>query len=407
MYAPRVLPPPDGDPYDFALVGAGAAGLCLARGLAERFPAARILLVDPGFGDLAARTFAFWSEGPPPLAEAVERTWAKIRIASPERVVERELTAHRYHVIGGARFRDHCLAHLAARGGVHHHRGGAAAVVSDDVEARITGEGLWARARWAFDSRVDLAAVPAHPSENVVLTQRFLGWEVGTATDAFDPDVATLFDFRVEPGPDDVRFVYVLPFGPRRALVEHVSLRPGGEKEALAAYVRDVLGVAEPEILRVESGSSPLTDAVFPRRAGPRHLRIGIAGGRLKPSSGYAFTRIVEDSAAIVASLAAHGHPFDGLPETNEAFRLLDGLFLRVMRREPARMKQVFLRLFERNPPARVFRFLDERVGVEDVLALGSSLPPGPFARALAGAQKLRLVAAVSRLKEPVPYEGP
>ncbi|MCA9611018.1 MAG: hypothetical protein KC619_35735, partial [Myxococcales bacterium] len=87
-------------------------------------------------------------------------------------------------------------------------------------------------------------------------------------------------------------------------------------------------------------------------------------------------------------------------------FRLLDGLFLRVMRREPGRMKHVFTRLFDRNPPTRVFRFLDERVGLEDIVALGSSLPPGPFARALASSQKLKLIRAVSRLKDPIPYEA-
>lgn len=398
------LPPPDGAPYDFAMVGAGAAGLSLARRLGEAFPDARVLLVDPGFGDLAARTFAFWCEGEPPFAEAIERTWSRVRVASPERTVDRELDAHRYHVISGIGFRDRCLSALAARGGVHLHVGAADAVESDDDEARIRGEGLDARARWAFDSRVDLEAVPAHPSENVVLSQRFLGWEIETPDDAFDPEVVVLFDFRTDPGRDDVRFVYVLPFSARRALVELVTLRPGREKEALAAYVREILGVSRYDLVRVESGSSPLTDAVFPRRAGPRHLRIGVAGGRLKPSSGYAFTRIVEDAEAVTRSFLRHGHPLDHLPESNEAFRLLDGLFLRVMRREPGRMKHVFLRLFDRNPPKRVFRFLDERVGVQDIVALGSSLPPGPFARALASSQKLKLIRAVSRLKEPVEY---
>lgn len=387
------------------MVGAGAAGLHLAVRLGEELPKARILLVDPGFGDLASRTFAFWFEGEPPLAEAIEHTWSTIRVTSAERSVERALGGYRYHVIGGARFRDECLGRLAARGGVHLHLGSADDVHSDDERARVTGAGLDATGRWAFDSRVDLEAVPAHPSENVVLTQRFLGWDVETDEDAFDPAAATLFDFRTDPGHDDVRFLYVLPYSTRRALVEHVALRPGGQKEALERYCVDVLGLDRYRIARIESGSSPLTDAVFPRRAGPRHLRVGIAGGRLKPSSGYAFTRIVEDSEAIVRSLVDHGHPFHDLPETNEAFRLLDGLFLRVMRHEPSRMKHVFLRLFERNPTQRVFRFLDERVGVEDVIALGSSLPPGPFARALASSQKLRLLNAVRKLKAPVEYE--
>jgi len=397
----RALPEPDGDPYDLVMVGAGAAALCLAVRAADRFPDARMLLIDPGFADLAARTFAFWCEGEPPLAEAVEHTWARIRLASERKRVDRALDAHRYHVLGGERFRDHCLARLAAHGGVHLHVGKADHVRSDDDEARVRGEGLSARGRWVFDSRVDLAAVPADPASNVVLSQRFLGWDVETDRDVFDPDTVTLFDFRTDPGHHDVRFVYVLPYSARSALVEHVSLRPGGEREALEAYLAEVVGARSYRITRRESGTSPLTDAVFPRRAGRRQLRVGVAGGRLKPSSGYAFTRMWEDAGAIVASFERHGHPFADLPETNEAFRLLDGLFLRVMRHEPSRMPHIFLRLFERNPPDRVFRFLDETVGVDDVVALGSSLPPGPFARALAGSQKRKLWAAVRRLKAP------
>ncbi|MCA9609063.1 MAG: hypothetical protein KC619_25855, partial [Myxococcales bacterium] len=197
------LPPPDGDAYDFAMVGAGAAGLTLAMRLGEAFPEARVLLVDPGFGDLSARTFAFWCEGEPPLPMAVERSWSRIRVATPDRIVDRELTDHRYHVIGGLGFRDHALGALAARGRVHLHLGAADGIDGDDDVARVHAPDLDARARWAFDSRVDLEAVPAHPSENVVLSQRFLGWEIESAADAFDPEIVTLFDFRTDPGHDD------------------------------------------------------------------------------------------------------------------------------------------------------------------------------------------------------------
>jgi lycopene beta-cyclase len=39
-------------------------------------------------------------------------------------------------------------------------------------------------------------------------------------------------------------------------------------------------------------------------------LAIGVNGGRIKPSTGYAFSRVQADSEAIVQSLLTHGHPF-------------------------------------------------------------------------------------------------
>jgi len=68
-------------------------------------------------------------------------------------------------------------------------------------------------------------------------------------------------------------------------------------------------------------------------------------------------------------------------------------------------MGRIFLRRFARNPADRVFAFLDERVGPDEALALGSKLPPGPFARALGEERRERLGAALRRLSEPPGYD--
>ena len=47
----------------------------------------------------------------------------------------------------------------------------------------------------------------------------FLGWEITTDADAFDPTVATFMDFRGR-HPGTASFCYVLPTTARRALVE-------------------------------------------------------------------------------------------------------------------------------------------------------------------------------------------
>ncbi|WP_437667573.1 lycopene cyclase family protein [Sorangium sp. So ce1182] len=136
--------------------------------------------------------------------------------------------------------------------------------------------------------------------------------------------------------------------------------------------------------VRREGGASLLTCAPFARRLGRRVLAIGLAGGRLKPSTGYAFTRILDDAARVVRSLETAGHPFAaarrGLP-----YRFFDAVFLRLIAAQPARIEPVLTALFTRNPVDRVLRFLDERASLADVLALVASLPKLPFLRALAG----------------------
>jgi lycopene beta-cyclase len=111
-------------------------------------------------------------------------------------------------------------------------------------------------------------------------------------------------------------------------------------------------------------------------------MNIGTRGGRVKPSSGYAFTRIQRDSAAIVRSLLKHGHPFD-VPSDPRFYRLCDSLMLHVMHRHSDWLVPLFVRLFERNPIERILSFLDEHALPGQNLRLTMSLLPELFVQML------------------------
>jgi lycopene beta-cyclase len=125
-----------------------------------------------------------------------------------------------------------------------------------------------------------------------------------------------------------------------------------------------------------------MTDYKFKRRLGRRVLAIGTQGGRVKPSSGYAFMRIQHDSQAIVHSLIVNGHPFD-LPPDPPRRRFYDALLLQILAEQSGQAKPVFEQLFRKNPIARIFRFLDERSSMWEDIQLIASLPSQPFLKAL------------------------
>ena len=177
-----------------------------------------------------------------------------------------------------------------------------------------------------------------------------------------------------------MRFFYVLPFTEHRAFVEYVACTPTPpnweEREhALAAYLNASLGITNYCIGAREGGTNPLTDRPFPRRIGRHIMTIGALGGRIKPSSGYAFMRIQQDSAAIVKSLLRAGHPFDVPPDARR-YRWYDAAMLDIMARQGERIKPIFTSMFTRNPIGRIFRFLDERSSPWDDLRLAATLPP-------------------------------
>jgi lycopene beta-cyclase len=189
-------------------------------------------------------------------------------------------------------------------------------------------------------------------------------------------------DFRAAT-PVGTGFFYVLPFSKREALVELVTLAPADAEALRDRYLHDAFALepAEVEVVDREAGVSLLTEAPFRVRAGPRVRRIGVAAGLLKPSTGYALTRILEDIDALVESLLRRGHPW-GRRRRSAFFAFLDGVLLELWAHTPERVPAVMVALLEKNPLDRVFRFLDERASWADIVRVGWSLPVGTMVAA-------------------------
>ena len=132
----------------------------------------------------------------------------------------------------------------------------------------------------------------------------------------------------------------------------------------------------------MENGVIPMSDQPLPRKLGERILAVGTLGGRVKPSSGYAFLRIQKDSEAIVRSLIQYSNPFN-LPDSPSRYHLFDSIMLQVMLRHGGKMHHIFTELFRNNPIQQIFGFLDEDQSFIQDIKILASLPPLPFIKAL------------------------
>jgi lycopene beta-cyclase len=375
--------------YDFIIAGGGCAGLCLAHALIHSPLAGRsILIVDRDDKDQNDRTWAYWSTEPSPFERIIQQRWTTLSFAAAGQPAGTLATGDwHYAMIRGDDFYRHVRSELAARPEVTWIKatvkriddGADAATVWLDVDG--PGKAAWQayHGTWVFDSLFNIHRFEPDLARYRYLQQCFKGWFIETPEDAFDPGGATIFDFRT-PQAGEMRFFYVLPTSPRAALVEYVGLSEVDYDALLEEYVHGVLGIREYSIVSDETGTTPLTDYPFPRRTGHHVMTTGIQGGLVKPTSGYAYTRILDDSAAIVRSLLTHGHPFD-VPATKPIYRWLDSVMLEVMRVEPERLADAFTAMFARNPAPRIFRFLDERASVADIVGLVLTLPKLPFLR--------------------------
>jgi lycopene beta-cyclase len=371
--------------YEYIVVGAGAAGLSLALHLADSSLSARsTLLIDKDLTCAGQHAWAFWTDQPTRYDPIVRRAWRRLHVATRGSECWLESRNYRYALLDGSDFRDYARGSLR-RQGIEFLEGSVERVVDEhDSATAILEDGRAYAGRWVFDSRSDPDTL--RRGRGFTLWQSFLGWEIEAQCTALETDVPTLMDFRTRQS-QSVEFVYVLPLGDHRALVEHVtcgSHRPGRpEQEAgLADYLEQVVRVPRFRVLRSERGVTPLSPRPFQRRVGARVMTIGIPGGRVKPSTGYAFTRIQRDSAAIVRSLQQMSHPF-GVPPDSGRHRRYDAALLRLMRSQPRQVERVLARLFAGNPLDRILRFLDETTSLQDEFLLASTLPPAFTVRAL------------------------
>ena len=377
--------------YDYLLVGGGAAGLSLAYHLAQepRLAGKRVLLIEPEAKDQNDRTWSFWADEPTLFDELAVGEWGKIAFRSPgfERVFD--LGAYRYRTIRGLDFYQFVHRALAARPAqftVLRGRVAALENTAPGVRARLdTGQEY--TAAYAFDSRPP--AIQPQPEKYRYLLQHFLGWEIETDRDVFDPAAVEFMDFRGAQH-HEARFMYVLPFGPRRALVEYTlfsghMLAKEEYEVHLLDYLQNTIGLnpADYRIVATETGAIPMMDHPLPARAGAHIINLGTRAGRAKPSTGYAFRRIQGQSARLVAALAATGQlPADPVGDRWQ-FRLFDTLLLDIMQRRGETTRDLFQQLFERNPVGRILRFLDEKTSWADNLRVMNSVSPGPFMRSI------------------------
>jgi lycopene beta-cyclase len=214
------------------------------------------------------------------------------------------------------------------------------------------------------------------------LTQNFKGWRIRTKPSVFDPETATLMDFRKQKS-SEVSFFYVLPSSDQEALIEYTrfadNIAPETEYEsALRTYIKEQ-NITDYDILEEEFGVIPMTNYQFNRRPHNRVFQIGTAGSDTKPTTGYTFKRIQESCQQVLRQLNTK----EKSSKRSIRFKFYDRLLLDIIYNRPEKVPYILFSLFERNPVEKVFKFLDEDTSLTEELPMLLKLPWEPFIRSL------------------------
>ncbi len=372
---------------DVAILGGGCAGLSLAVALGQRTPGLRVHVLEERTAYVRDRTWCLWNAEPHAFEDCVTHSWNRWRVRSRDRTVLCQSARYFYQHIPADRF--YTFARKSIDASCRQQITLGTRVISVVPKASIvhveTDRGSLSAA-WVFDSRPQ-AAITRPQTKGLV--QRFSGWHVITERPCFDPTTVELMDFQTSNAAGRTTFFYTLPFSSNEALVEATyldrpSLVPANANAALCDWLETLTAGSAYRIEFRERGVLPMGPArgIDPDPRHTRHQRIGIAGGRVKASSGYAFLRIQRQSRAIANALAQGRVP----PKHFEPgrYRLLDSIFLAALLRRQEAAPDYFLQLFRNVPPDVLVRFLSESGSASETLQVTLALPKLPFAAAAA-----------------------
>ncbi len=294
--------------HDYVLVGGGLQSGLIALALRHRRPTARIAVVEraPRLG--GNHTWCFHSDDlSPDIAAIVEplvtHRWTGYRTAFPGGTRDLDTA---YAAVTSRRFADVVAREVAAGPGCH---------VLTNTEAEDIGaqsvrlaDGRTLTADLVVDARGPSAA---DANDATCGYQKFVGLEIDTPT-PHGLERPILMDACVEQL-DGFRFLYVLPLGPRRLLLEDTrfSDSPTLARNVLGQDIYDYArehGYVIERIVRTESGVLPLPwDGVASVGPDDGPLVAGFQGGWFHPVTGYSFpvaARLADIISAVPATEA-------------------------------------------------------------------------------------------------------
>ncbi len=352
---------------DIAIIGAGCAGLSLARRLAAIEKASGLKACLHGPVSPAAKnghSWGFWATKD--LTEQVglaRKCWQKWQIITTEQKITQTANAHPYCRLDSRDWLNHCLDSIDGH------------ILHEPDTLPVTSSHL------VFDSR------PPEVPEGA-MQQHFRGVEIKTSQPCFSPDTAILMDFRCDQS-QGIHFMYVLPYSPTEALVESTMLSPESQEagfyfEAIKTYLETYWPTGGWEVSHTEQGCIPMA---FVQPANPNYLAIGANGGCVRPSSGYAFVFIQKQVEGIIDRLIRNGPDSLApatLPQPISRFDLfLDRIFLHVIRHHPKQAANLFTRIATALSGDEFARFMSGLADFMIYAKLITAMPTGLFLKAL------------------------
>ena len=328
--------------FNYTIIGGGCAGLSLAYELDihNKLDNKTLAIIEPRLEYKRDKTWSFWKVSPHNFDDCVKKSWKNFSINIPNKTKYLECSEYPYQSIDSGLFYKKIINKLKKNKNI--------IFFKDVKEVNL-------KKSFIFNS------VPTLKVNENSLWQHFCGIEIETKNNFFDDEIINLMDFDCEQR-NSVHFFYTLPYTKNKAMVETTWLsriNDDSQKDydlQIKNYIEKQLNIKDYKVTYKEMGAIPL---FYPSNfRSLNKINIGTAGGMTRLSTGYTFLNIQEHSKYIRENIEsiATAKPF----EISKKYQFLDKIFLRVLEKHPAKMSNIFFKMFN-NSPKIVIKFLSNK----------------------------------------------
>lgn len=369
--------------FNYVICGGGASGLLLASKLISDtfFSNKNVLLIEKDPKNLNDRTWCFWEKGKGELDHIVSKSWKSAIFKAENFKTNFSTDPYTYKLIRGIDFyknfnylktKQQNLTYLNTKINSIDKRSNTVKTDKGDFIGDFIFTSLL-----DFDKLINYNKYP-------LLKQHFVGQLIKTKNEIFNPDEVTFMDFDI-PQKDSTRFMYVLPLSKSKALIEYTLFSPKElDKNEYISSIEQYMKNLNPgnyKIIETEKGIIPMSAYKFTSENTKNLLNIGTAGGWTKPSTGYTFLNTLNKTNLLVSYLKMN-KPLNEF-EKNSRFWFYDLLFLDVLNKHNDKGSQLFKKMFEKNKPETIFKFLDNKTNIFEEIKMMLTFKKRWFVQAL------------------------
>ena len=350
--------------FDYIIIGGGCAGLSLAYelDLHSKLKDKTLAIVEPRDEYKRDKTWSFWKVSPHNFEDCTIKSWDNFTINIPNQLKHIDCKNMPYQTIDSGLFYQKIIDKIKQNTNIYFFKN------INEVNTENS---------FIFNSVGDTI------DNKSSLWQHFSGIEIETSKDFFDEKIFNLMDFDCDQK-NSVHFFYTLPFSKTKALIETTWISDLNNTSLnnydiqLKDYIEDKLKIKNYKINYKETGAIPLFHPSNIKKL--NQIEIGTAGGMTRLSTGYTFLNIQEQSKYIRKNI-------ENIKDTKifsieRKYEFLDNIFLKVLKKNPERMAQIFYKMFNSSPNT-VINFLSNKSNILEDISIISKMPKWVFLKQL------------------------